>query len=65
MQPEARATLKPNEVAALFNVDSKTVARWARAGRLSYFRTPGHQRRYYADEVNALLQATRRERSTP
>lgn len=65
MPDESRATLKPIEVATLFNVDPKTVARWARATppRLSSFKTPGGQRRYYADEVNALLQATRRERN--
>jgi excisionase family DNA binding protein len=56
-------SLKTGDVAALFNVDPKTVTRWAAQGRLSYFRTLGGQRRYDAEEVNALLDATRRERN--
>lgn len=47
-------TLTPAEVATLFRVDGKTVARWARDGRISSFRTPGGHRRYLRSEVTAL-----------
>jgi len=57
---EARPTeqallLKPQEVAALFRVDPKTVTRWAKSGKLSSFRTLGGHRRYRESEVQALL----------
>lgn len=48
--------LKARDVASRFRVDPKTVARWARAGRLSCIRTPGGHRRFYEREVEALLQ---------
>ena len=44
------------EVAALFRVDAKTVARWAQAGKLSSFRTIGNHWRFYRAEVMALIQ---------
>jgi excisionase family DNA binding protein len=43
------------EVGALFRVDSKTVTRWAKAGRISSIRTPGGHRRYRESEIRALL----------
>jgi len=46
--------LTPGEVAALFRVDPKTVARWAKAGKLRSARTPGGHRRFYESEVRAL-----------
>jgi excisionase family DNA binding protein len=47
--------MKPGEVAALFRVDSKTVTRWAAAGRLPSIKTPGGQRRFARAVVLALL----------
>lgn len=48
--------LTPREVAALFRVSVKTVARWARDdGKLSSVRTLGGHRRYRAVEVYDLL----------
>ncbi|HWD46645.1 MAG TPA: BldC family transcriptional regulator [Actinomycetota bacterium] len=47
--------LRIGEVAALFRVDSKTVGRWAKAGKLSCTRTLGGHRRFYDAEVRALL----------
>jgi len=47
--------LTPSEVAALFGVDTKTVSRWARAGRLTAVRTPGGHRRFLEDEVRSRL----------
>lgn len=47
--------LRPSEVATLFRVDPKTVARWAKAGRLPSIRTPGGHRRFRESEIRALL----------
>lgn len=52
--------LTPKEVARLFRVDPKTVGRWAKAGKLTYIRTPGNHRRFPAGEVYALLGLTSR-----
>ena len=38
--------LTPGEVADLYRVDPKTVARWGRAGKLASVRTPGGHRRF-------------------
>lgn len=46
--------LKPGEVAALFRVDVRTVARWAKRGQLGSVRTPGGHRRFRESEVLAL-----------
>jgi excisionase family DNA binding protein len=53
--PEPVALMLPRQVAAAFRVDVKTVARWAKAGRLRSVRTPGGHRRYLTTEVQALL----------
>jgi excisionase family DNA binding protein len=47
--------LTPGEVAFMFRVDPKTVARWASGGRLGCIRTPGGHRRFLETEVTALL----------
>lgn len=54
---EFDSLLAPSEVARLFGVDSKTVTRWARAGRLGSVRTPSGHRRYRESEVRVLLGA--------
>lgn len=46
--------MTPAEVAALFRVSPKTVARWSRAGRLTALRTLGGHRRFRIEEVQAL-----------
>jgi excisionase family DNA binding protein len=43
------------EVAVLFRVDPKTVVRWANAGVLPSFRTPGRHRRFYRADIIPLL----------
>lgn len=55
-KPEA--TLTPAAVAAMFNVDAKTVTRWALTGRLKpAFLTLGGHRRYREADVLKLLKA--------
>jgi excisionase family DNA binding protein len=51
----ARTMLTPAETAAMFRVDAKTVSRWAKAGKITATRTLGGHRRYFEDEVLALL----------
>jgi excisionase family DNA binding protein len=49
--------LRPGEVAAMFGVNAKTVARWAKEGRIRSLRTPGGHMRIYAEDVRALIAA--------
>jgi excisionase family DNA binding protein len=51
--PEIDRLLWPHEVAALWQVDTKTVTRWAAAGRLASVRTPGGQHRFLESVVMA------------
>lgn len=43
------------QVAKLFNVHPTTVIDWADKGRLRCFRTPGGQRRFRREDVEAFL----------
>lgn len=47
--------LTPGEVADMFRVSPKTVARWASAGKITAVRTLGGHRRYRESEALALL----------
>ncbi len=47
--------LTPGEVAEMFRVSPKTVARWASAGKITAVRTLGGHRRYRESEALALL----------
>ncbi|GAA1624095.1 hypothetical protein GCM10009733_020930 [Nonomuraea maheshkhaliensis] len=47
--------LTPGEAGHMFGVTAGTMARWAKAGRLSYTCTLGGQRRYPEGELRALL----------
>jgi excisionase family DNA binding protein len=49
----------PGEVAALFRVDPKTVARWAKSGRLPAVHTLGGHRRYPGRDILAALERVR------
>lgn len=49
--------MTPGEVADVFGVDPKTVARWAKAGRLTVQRTLGGHRRYLRSEIEAAVGA--------
>lgn len=48
--------LTPGDVAELFAVTPKTVARWADDGKLHAIRTLGGHRRFHAEEVRSLLE---------
>lgn len=48
------ALMTPAEVAALFRVSPKTVARWSRSGKLTSLRTLGGHRRFRQAEVETL-----------
>lgn len=52
--------LRTEEVAEIFHVSPKTVARWATEGRLSYTRTIGRHRRFFAKEVDKIRQQLER-----
>jgi len=54
----ADALLTPGEVARLFRVDPKTVARWDKEGKLTSVKTLGGHRRYPQEQLNSLLQGT-------
>lgn len=58
----AERLLTPGEVAAMFRVDPKTVARWASSGKLTSLRTLGGHRRYRSSEVALLLATGTHER---
>ena len=47
--------LTPHQVAQMFRVDPKTVARWASNGWIGSIRTPGGHRRFRETEILALL----------
>jgi excisionase family DNA binding protein len=47
--------LTPAEVAALLQVDPKTVTRWAEQGKFGSIRTLGGHRRYSETEIHAYL----------
>lgn len=50
--------LRTREVAQLFQVSERTVAEWARRGRIPSVRTPGGHRLYPADRIRELLVAS-------
>ena len=47
--------LTPQQVAAMFRVDPKTVTRWASSGLIGSIRTAGGHRRFRESEIRALL----------
>lgn len=59
---EPERLLMPGEVADLFGVRPPTVARWARAGKLTPIRTLGGHRRFREAEAYELLAARDRWR---
>ena len=51
--PDAESFLHPSHVAGLLHVSPKTIARWAKDGRLPYQRTHGGHHRSLAQGVRA------------
>src|SRR5262249_5812427 len=49
--------LTPGEVAGLFDVAARTARRWAAAGVLPSFRTPGGNRRFRWGELRAAVES--------
>lgn len=49
------------DVAAIFNVTTMTVKRWADKGVLPHFRTPGQHYRFRRADVEAYKASTTRE----
>ena len=54
-----RSAYTGGEVAQLFAVHPATVTRWAEAGRIPFFLTPGGHRRYPREAIDVLLAAWR------
>lgn len=48
--------MTPSDVAPFFLVDAKTVTRWAMAGLIPYFKTPGGHTRFWEHDVVDALQ---------
>ena len=52
--PDLPPYLRTAEVAVILHVSPKTVARWAKEGRLPFLKTLGGHRRYPAAEIRQL-----------
>jgi excisionase family DNA binding protein len=59
--PSTATFLRSAEVAAILQVSPKTVARWARQGRLPYQRTLGGHRRYPEPVIRELAASLTQE----
>lgn len=55
--------MTPSEVARDFRVDPKTVTRWAQAGKIKSFKTPGGHRRFRRADVLELLEAEKPDKA--
>lgn len=49
-------TLGPKEVGKIFDVDPRTVVKWASNGMIGFFRTPTGMRRFPTCEVKRLME---------
>ena len=56
----ASPMMTPGEVASAFRVDTRTLARWCRDGKIAYTTTIGGHRRYPRAEIMAMLEARKR-----
>ena len=59
--PRAASFLRSAQVAAILQVSPKTVARWAKEGRLPCQRTLGGHRRYPEPAIRELAASLRQE----
>jgi excisionase family DNA binding protein len=60
---EIDTLLTPAEVTTIFDLDAKTITRWAKNGRITTVRTLGGHRRYREAEVQAILTSLPRPRT--
>lgn len=56
--------LRPQEVAKIFHVNSRTVAKWASEGKLEHIRTPGGHLRFSSRSVRRALEDANRATHT-
>jgi excisionase family DNA binding protein len=59
--PDAEPFLRTSQVADLLQVSPKTIARWAKDGRLPFQRTLGGHRRYPEPAIRQLLASLTQE----
>jgi excisionase family DNA binding protein len=59
-QTGPRLGLSISEAAKLLGVSLSTVRRWSDAGVLPSYRTPGGQRRYNREQLDAFLKSLQR-----
>jgi excisionase family DNA binding protein len=59
--PDAEPFLFTSQVADLLHVSPKTIARWAKQGRLPFQRTLGGHRRYPEPAIHELLASLTQE----
>jgi len=58
--PQPRLGLSISEAARVLGVSLSTVRRWSDAGVLPSYRTPGGQRRYSREQLEAFLRSLQR-----
>ena len=61
ISPADSAYLFTSEVAELLQVSPKTIARWAKEGKLPFRRTLGGHRRFRVSEIRRCLEEMSRE----
>ena len=57
LPPDLPKLMRPAEAAVALDVDPGTLARWARQKKIRFMLTPGGTRRYYAEDVEAIVRA--------
>lgn len=62
---QAEPLLTPSQAATILGVDPKTVSRYARDGKIGYFRTIGGHRRFKEADVIAMRDAKTRKMVEP
>jgi len=52
---KSKAYLSSREVEALLGISRSTLDRWAKNGKLTFFRLPSGHRRFFRFEIEAIL----------